>query len=702
MAAGYRILGEKERLDPRGREVAFRVLFTLMLLGLVHLDRLGVDLGAEVEYSPLYILAAAYLLYAAVTYFLYGTMGLKGTMRAFTGAVDIAFFCAALHFCGGVESYLFLFLGIAPLIGGIYDGYRGAVYTFILSAVFYGAVAALDSGHPAGYDLAQALAFRYLYLIGATAMNLFVIDLLIRDRGRLKVFYEISVSSSKSHALYNVLKEMTQRLAELTRAEVATVFLYNEKTGTLEAQQPSLGLDFMAAGRLRLKVDDPGVLTDCFRQGKAILVTRSQSRDMAVAPFHPDYEVFDLVACPLAARGKGIGVLVLANKLGRRGFGRRDLEMVELLSPHVSVFLDNALLYRRSEEKVAQLTSLIRVVDAINTVSSLDQLYNLALDVIRGLFAAEKALINIVNLDTGLMETVRSFGFSAEYVERHLSHPFKRSGGCYVLDRDEAYQCGDIATESRCSNMAVDPRTRSVLCVPIRAGKKIYGILHMASSYRDAFDDEDVTLAKAIGEQIGMAVESARLFEEISRLAITDELTGLYNIRHLKRVLGEEVKRSLRYERPLSFIMLDIDYFKNYNDRHGHLRGDEVLRLLAGLLMQNTRDVDSVFRYGGEEFSVIIPEVEKREAMAMAERIRRVIQDHVFPFEEDQPGGNLTVSMGVANLPEDAFDAEELIDMADRALYHAKQSGRNRVCAYGAGDGFTYPRLHGDDAAPAL
>ena len=198
----------------------------------------------------------------------------------------------------------------------------------------------------------------------------------------------------------------------------------------------------------------------------------------------------------------------------------------------------------------------------------------------------------------------------------------------------------------------------------------------------DAFDDEDTALAKAIGEQIGMAVERAKLFEEISQLAITDDLTGLYNSRHLKRVLGEESKRSFRYGRSFSFIMLDIDFFKIYNDRHGHLRGDEVLRTLAGLLLQNTRDVDVVFRYGGEEFSIIIPEVSKQEAFTMAERIRRVVQDHVFPFEEEQPGGNLTVSMGIAGFPEDAEDSERLIDNADRALYRAKLSGRNRVCVY--------------------
>ena len=385
---------------------------------------------------------------------------------------------------------------------------------------------------------------------------------------------------------------------------------------------------------------------------------------------------------PLVARGKSIGLMLLANKSSRGGLNRRDLTLAELLAPQISILLNNAVLYHGSEEKVAQMTSLIRVADAIDNVSSLDQLYNLALDIIRGLFMAEKALINIINSQTGLIETVRNFGYNKEYVERHLSQPFEQIDNCYVINNDRTFLCVNVTQDERCPNMSIDEETRSVLCVPICSGKDIYGILHMASLYPNAFDDEDAALADAIGEQLGMAIKSAQMFEEISRLAITDSLTGLYNIRHLKRVLGEEVKRSIRYERPLSFLMIDIDFFKIYNDHHGHPRGDEILRILAGLLQQNTRDVDTVIRYGGDEFSVILPEVSRYEAFSTAERIRRVIENHAFPFEEEQPKGNLTVSIGVASLPANAADGRELIDKADRALYSAKQKGRNTSCLY--------------------
>ncbi len=695
--------GEVDKVDTRRRELLWRAIFVLSFLLVVHLDRLNVNLGGSIDYVPLYILAGLYVLFSLAAYYLNDTFSLKGRLGWAVAIIDVSALCAAIYFCGGVESYTFLFLGVVPFIGGVYGGYTGSIYSCALCLVGFTVIVLIDRQQPPVYGFASAVAWRYAYVIGATIVDLFLVDLLLKDRNRLKIFHEISQSSSKSPALYNVLKEITQRMAELLKAEVAVVFLLNEETSNLEVQQPSLGLDFMSGTRLKVDAKAPGILSNSFRNEKPVLVTRRLSKEVEISPFAPDYNVFDLVACPLAARGKSIGLIVLANKLNRRGFGRRDLTLTELLAPQISVFLDNALLYRRSEEKVAQLTSLIRVVDAINTVSSPDQLFNLALDVVRGLFAGEKALINIINNQTGFLETVRSFGYSDDYVDRHLSHPFESIDGCYVLRHDETFLCMDVASDIRCPNMLVDPETRSLLCVPIRSGKKVYGILHMASRYPNAFDEEDAILANAIGEQIGMAVESAQLFDEISRLAITDGLTGLYNIRHLKRVLGEEVKRSLRYGRPLSFIMLDIDFFKIYNDQHGHLRGDEALRILSGLLQQNTRDVDTVFRYGGEEFSVIIPEVGKEEALSMAERLRRVIQEHVFPYEEDQPNGNFTVSMGVASLPEDAEDAEDVVDKADRALYRAKQTGRNRVCLYDSHDDQAmHPRsfpLHPDDIA---
>jgi diguanylate cyclase (GGDEF)-like protein len=668
--------------DIRRGEFVFRLLVTLVFVLLVHLDHLLGGPQEGIRLLPLYILSFVYIAFACLVYFFRPELGPTGKLWWLGGLVDISAVCLAIHFGGGVNSFTYLFLAIIPLAGGMHHGNWAALAAGALCMAGYSLVVLLDTNVPAGFDYTRALVFRYAYIAAATAVDIYISDLVNRDRRRLRIFFDITKSSSSSPALYNVLDEITRRLADILKAEAVLVFLYNEENHLLEAQQPYLGLEGLTLTRMRFYEHDPGLAPWCFRSGEPLLVTRSRRSDEEIFPFPLPLDILDLLAAPLTARGKKIGLLIVANKMSRRGFNRRDLSLLQLLSPHLAVFVDNAVLFRRSEEKVAQLTSLIRVVDAIGTVSSLDQLYNLAMDVIRGLFAVEKALINIIDPGTGMLHTVRSFGFSEEFREQHLGHPFKAVKNCYVLKNDAAFLCKDIAKEHECPNLVVEEGTRSVLCVPVRSGSRIFGIIHMASRFAEAFDEEDKILANAIGEQLGMAVERARLFEEISRLAITDELTGLYNMRYLKRVLAEEVRRALRYHRPLSFIMLDIDYFKFYNDRHGHVRGDDALKRLATLLKLNTRDVDTVCRYGGEEFCIVIPEVPKHVAYSMAERLRRTIQDYVFPYEDEQPGKDFTVSMGVAGLPQDATEADALIEKADLALYRAKQTGRNRVCLY--------------------
>jgi diguanylate cyclase (GGDEF)-like protein len=140
--------------------------------------------------------------------------------------------------------------------------------------------------------------------------------------------------------------------------------------------------------------------------------------------------------------------------------------------------------------------------------------------------------------------------------------------------------------------------------------------------------------------------------------------------------------RAVRAARPLSVFIFDIDHFKNYNDTNGHPAGDELLRSLAGILRQSLRPSDACCRYGGEEFVVAMPEVDAVEALAIAERLRVRIADHVFPHEQKQPAGDVTISGGIAAFPHDGTSVQELIHHADIALYESKRAGRNRLTRY--------------------
>lgn len=164
--------------------------------------------------------------------------------------------------------------------------------------------------------------------------------------------------------------------------------------------------------------------------------------------------------------------------------------------------------------------------------------------------------------------------------------------------------------------------------------------------------------------------------------AHTDPLTGLFNLRQLWKVLDREIERSRRYSRSCSLAMIDIDFFKQFNDRYGHLQGDEVLKQAAEIFREHIRNSDIVARYGGEEFVVIMPETGKELAMLVGEKLRNAFADYRFHLPESGTAERLTISIGVATFTQDGDSSREIVDMADRALYRAKEGGRNRVVAW--------------------
>jgi len=167
--------------------------------------------------------------------------------------------------------------------------------------------------------------------------------------------------------------------------------------------------------------------------------------------------------------------------------------------------------------------------------------------------------------------------------------------------------------------------------------------------------------------------------EEALRLSYTDDLTGIYNHRFFVEQLTREVERHRRYSTPLSLLMIDIDYFKHYNDGNGHLAGDQVLRVIARLIERGVRQTDIVARYGGEEFAAILTNTGTKGAFDIAERVRRNVADTRFPNERAQPNKDLTVSVGMATISSSISTLTDLIREADHALYRAKKAGRNRT-----------------------
>jgi diguanylate cyclase (GGDEF)-like protein len=232
---------------------------------------------------------------------------------------------------------------------------------------------------------------------------------------------------------------------------------------------------------------------------------------------------------------------------------------------------------------------------------------------------------------------------------------------------------GRVAAEDRCPGIDGGPG----LFVPLRLRDQSPGYLAVFRRRGAApFGAEDVRLLTLLGAWTAMALENLRLAQNVEKLAVTDDLTQVYNYRFLKSALRREIKRAGRYHQDLSLLMLDVDNLKNYNDRHGHLRGSFLLREMAGLFSAHVRSWDLVAKYGGDEFTVILPQTDLAGARTVAERLRSAVEEHAFPLAQK---GQITVSIGIAAFPIDGQTTSALIETADRALYLAKQRGRNRA-----------------------
>ena len=221
-------------------------------------------------------------------------------------------------------------------------------------------------------------------------------------------------------------------------------------------------------------------------------------------------------------------------------------------------------------------------------------------------------------------------------------------------------------------------KVKSLISSPLLWEGEVRGILRLDSSSADEYAADDLRLLDIIAGLASLAMENAELYQKTEELAIRDNLTGLYVHKYFQDRLEEELKRALAEDYPLSLVLLDLDHFKDYNDRFGHIAGDIVLRHLAHILMEEAGPGNLTARYGGEEFCLLLPRTDKEGACRLAERIRGKVAGHVIALRRTKT--RITVSLGVAAFPRDARTGTALIKKADEALYRAKEKGRDQVC----------------------
>ena len=220
--------------------------------------------------------------------------------------------------------------------------------------------------------------------------------------------------------------------------------------------------------------------------------------------------------------------------------------------------------------------------------------------------------------------------------------------------------------------------TRSIICVPVRSKLRVLGVIQLVNVDLSRFGSQEIFFLQSLCDYAAIAIENARWVERIQELTITDDCTGLYNARHLYKTLDTEVYRSARFGYEFSVLFIDLDHFKDVNDTHGHLIGSKLLAEIGYLIKAQLRLIDFAFRYGGDEFVVVLPQTSKDSALVVAKRLQEGFRASSFCREE---GLNLNVraSIGLATYPHDARTAHDIIRQADEMMYLVKNTTRDNI-----------------------
>jgi diguanylate cyclase (GGDEF)-like protein len=251
----------------------------------------------------------------------------------------------------------------------------------------------------------------------------------------------------------------------------------------------------------------------------------------------------------------------------------------------------------------------------------------------------------------------------------------------WVAKHGEQLVVPDVAADPRFAKRIDEStqwETQSIICVPLRSKLRVLGVIQLVNVDMSQFSGQEVFFLQSLCDYAAIAIENARWVERIQELTITDDCTGLYNARHLYKTLDTEVYRSSRFGYEFSVLFIDLDHFKSVNDTHGHLIGSKLLAEIGYLVKAQLRLIDFAFRYGGDEFVVLLPQTGKDQALVVAKRLRDALRASSFCREESL-NLNVRASMGLATFPHDARTAHDIIRQADQMMYMVKNTSRDNI-----------------------
>jgi diguanylate cyclase (GGDEF)-like protein len=377
------------------------------------------------------------------------------------------------------------------------------------------------------------------------------------------------------------------------------------------------------------------------------------------------------LAIPLMVCDEVVGVLdCQSERLDH--FNDETVELLTLFSTQASIAIQNARLYSLERQRARQLEAINTIAQQSTAVMDLEELLARVCSVIQKAFQVSHVSLLlreesdlVLRAHQGTLTPCLPPGgrFSAR------QEPWAR-----VLSTSGTVIENDLGAVPELDRLFKESASR--LSIPLISFGQTLGVLTLHSAQPSAFRQSELQSLESVADICANSIQNAHYVERVKQLAYLDGLTGIFNRRFFELRISEEIERARRYGTGMAVIMADIDSFKRLNDEFGHLLGDEVLRQVSSLFHQQLRKIDVVCRYGGEEFALLLTQINTQQAVALAEKLRRAVESYQFPGVPR----TVTISAGIAAFPEHGKSRDEIVRAADNGLYAAKQAGRNRVC----------------------
>ncbi|MGC2235878.1 MAG: diguanylate cyclase [Pyrinomonadaceae bacterium] len=378
---------------------------------------------------------------------------------------------------------------------------------------------------------------------------------------------------------------------------------------------------------------------------------------------------------PVAVGREVWNALIVGDHIEDEETKRQIVRFCHHVAPELEILRLREQLARRGwlDRAVQRFNDNLENIDA-------DDFWTRLVQISAELLKAERSSLLLFDEKSNAFVVKAATGARADIIKRETVGVGERVAGTVLHDGKPVVVADVNKAAFRVASPEFNYKTDSFISYPIAVGGRKIGVLNVTDrADGGVYGEEDLELLDAIAPQLGVLIDRLTLKNkagEFEQLSVTDALTGLLNRRYLEERLSEEIKRSDREGYPMSFLMIDVDFFKSYNDTFGHAEGDKALKIAAHSLKETLRSADIAARYGGEEFSILLPQTTPDEAKIIAERIRRTVEASEFPNRK------VTVSIGVASLSHVIATPDTIIKAADNALYEAKRRGRNNVQFY--------------------